>query len=241
MSADDGSPGYDTEYDPTADPHASEIGVGSERLAYRQLPRRLREARNVAELVETVRRYGVPPAAVALLLYGVARGVFEFLSEPFAISRGYVFTGWPGALAINLIYGLALAGFTCFLYFGVIGALAGFLSDEKAFDVDIFKAGAHLLLLFVPLLAVSGVIATTIPPSVAAVAGDGAPAVAEVHRAVAGTVQMRAVGVILAAGWIAVGFLLLPIVRELYDIDRKASVLAVLPVTLIAVVATVLI
>jgi len=52
---------------------------------------------------------------------------------------------------------------------------------------------------------------------------------------------MRIAGFLLAAGWVVVGFLLIPIVRELYDVDMKASVISVLPVTLIAVVATVLV
>ncbi|MFB6140634.1 MAG: hypothetical protein ABEJ26_09400 [Halosimplex sp.] len=241
MSADDGSPGYDPGYDPNADPHGPDVGAGATELTYRRLPRAFRSAESFAELVATVRAYGWVPPVVALLAYGVVRGVFEFLSEPYAIANSYLFRAWPAAVLINLLYGIFLGGFSWFIYFGVIGAFAGFFADEKSIDTGIFKAGAYLMLVFVPLMAISAALALTIPDSVATVTGEGPTAVADVHRALAATPQMRLAGILIAAGWVAVGFLLLPVVSELYDIDRKASVIAVLPVTLVAVVATVLV
>ena len=241
MSSDDSSPGYDTGYDPSADPHGADVGAEGTELTYRRLPREFRGAETLPDLVETVRHYGWLPPVLAVAVYGGARGVFEFLSEPFAIANGYVFEAWPAALAINLVYGVFLAGFSWFLYFGVIGSFAGFFADDKAIDTGIFKSGAYMLLVFVPLLVVSGLLAATIPSSVPAVTGGGAPEVAEAHRALAATPQMRIAGVLLAAGWVVVGFLLIPVVGELYDIDVKATVISVLPVTLVAVVATVLV
>lgn len=241
MNDDDGSPGYDTDYDPTADPHAPDIGGDAERPRYRELPQRLTSAENVTALVETMRLYGWLPPFLALLVQGGVRGVFEYLSEPFAVAHGYVFEGWLIALAINLAYGVFISGFLLFLYFGVIGAFAGLLSDTKDMETAIFKVGGYLLLIFVPLLAVSAAIAFTIPPSVAAVSSQSAPEFAEAHRSVAATLQMRVVGFVLAAGWIVIGFLMLPVVSELYDIGRKGSVASVLPVTLVAVIGTVLV
>ncbi|SFR96777.1 hypothetical protein SAMN05216559_1706 [Halomicrobium zhouii] len=241
MSADDGSPRYDTGYDPSADPHGPDVGVGGTKLTYRRLPSQFRGAESVTELVATIRAYGWLPPVLALVTYGVARGVFEFTAETYAIANGYFFEAWPAAVLINVVFGLFLGGFSWFLYFGVVGVFAGFFTEETSIDTGIFKAGAYLLLVFVPLLAISAVVATTIPSSVVTLTGEGAPAVADAHRALAATPQMRAVGVLIAAGWVAVGFLLLPIVRELYGIDRKAAVVSVLPVTLVAVVATVLV
>jgi len=241
MSADDGSPGYDPGYDSSADPHGPDVGTDGTELTYRRLPREFGAAESLAELVATIRGYGWLPPVVALVGYGLIRGLFEFLSEPYAIANGYFFQAWPAAVLINLFYGLFLGGFSWFLYFGVIGALAGFFAEDTSLDTGIFKAGAYLLLVFVPLLAISSVLAVTIPPSVATVAGEGAPAVADVHRALAVTPQMRVAGFLLAAGWVVVGFLLLPVVSELYDVGRKASVVSVLPVTLVAMIATVLV
>ncbi|MCU4802479.1 hypothetical protein OB920_19120 [Halobacteria archaeon HArc-gm2] len=241
MSADDSSPGYDTGYDPSADPHGPDVGVGGRELTYRRLPTEFRDAESVAELVATIRAYGWLPPALALVTYGVTRGVFEFTSETYAIANGYFFEAWPAAVLINLVFGLFLGGFSWFLYFGIVGVFAGFFTEDTSIDTGVFKAGAYLLLVFVPLLVISGVIATTIPASVVTLSGEGAPAVADAHRALAATTQMRVVGVLIAAGWGAVGFLLLPIVRELYGIDRKAAVVSVLPATLVAVVATVLV
>jgi|AntDeeMinimDraft_4_1070355.scaffolds.fasta_scaffold02023_1 hypothetical protein len=241
MSADDGSPGYDTGYDPSADPHGPDVGVGGSKRTYRRLPGEFRDAESVTELVATIRAYGWLPPALALVAYGVTRGGFEFVSETYAIANGYFFEAWPAAVVINVFFGLFLGAFSWFLYFGVVGVFAGFFTEETSLDTGIFKAGAYLFLVFVPLLVISAIVAATIPSSVVTLAGEGAPAVADAHRALAATTQMRAVGVLLAAGWVVVGFLLLPIVRELYGIDRKASVVSVLPATLVAVVATVLV
>lgn len=240
MSADDGSTGYDSGYDPSADPHGPAVGAEGTELRYRDLPTRFRNAGSLSGLLATIRAYGPLPPLLALFVYGVARGVFEFLSGAYPIANGYFFTAWPAALGIDVLYGLFFGGFTWFLYFGVIGALAGFFSAEKAIDTAVLQTGAYLLLLFVPLLAVGSVLAVTIPSSVAVAPGTGPEARIAVQRAIAGTVQMRVAGFLLAAGWVVVGFLLIPFVAQCYDVSRKASVVSVLPPTLLAMLATVL-
>lgn len=229
--------GYDPEMDRDADPHGPAVGAADQ--TYRQLARELTSARSVRELVGTIRRYGWAAPLFGLCLYGLSRGVFEHLSEPFAMSMGYIFTGWELALAINLFYGFFFVGFTWFLYFGVIGAIAGFFSDVTTMDTAVFKAGGYLSVLFVPVLTVASLIVLTIPAPESVVAGaESTEAVAETHRAVAETFQMRVVDTLMAGAWIVVGFLMLPVIGELYDIDMRESVFSVLPVTLIAVVAT---
>lgn len=241
MSPDQSAPGYDTDYDPAADPHAPGLGDGAPTPRYRDLPAALTGAQTVSSLVDVIRLYGwVPPLLIAAV-HGTVRGLFEHASEPFALSQGYVFEGWPAAFGINIVYGTFLTGFIWFLYFGVIGSFAGFFSDEAAIETDVFKVGGYLLAVFVPLLTVSSLLAATIPSSVASVASDRPAAVIEAHRAIDATLQMRVASALLAFGWIVVGFLMLPIVSELYDVDTKASVISVLPVTLVAVVATVLV
>lgn len=49
---------------------------------------------------------------------------------------------------------------------------------------------------------------------------------------------MQLFSLLMAGGWILVGFLMLPVVSELYEVEKKQSVFAVLPLTLVAVVAT---
>ncbi|MEF8852221.1 MAG: hypothetical protein V5A44_06790 [Haloarculaceae archaeon] len=240
MSADDGSPGYDPGYDASADPHGPDVGNEGTELRYRDLPHRFREAETLSELVATIRAYGWPPVAVSLVVYGVSRGLFEYLSSPFSIANSYVFEAWPAALGINVLFGLFFAGFSWFLYFGVIGAFAGFFAEGTAIDTGVFKTGGYLLLVFVPLLAISGLLAATIPAAVAAGGGGSPRAAIEVQRSLDATVQMRVAGFLLAAGWVVVGFLLIPFVAELYDVSRKASVVSVLPPTLLAVLGTVL-
>lgn len=241
MSSDD-SPeyGYDPDVRRDADPHA--VGADVPEQSYRQLARELTSAGSVRDLTDTIKRYGWLPPFLGLLLHGVARGAFEFLSEPFAMSEGYVFTGWQLALLINVVYGAFLVGFSWFMYFGVIGAIAGFFSDETSMETDVLKVGGYLTVLFVPLMAIASLLALSTPAPETVVAGAESTArVAETHRAVDNSLQMRIVDVILAGGWIVVGFLMLPVVGDLYDVDRKESVLSVLPVTLVAVVATQLI
>lgn len=230
---------HETDAEPNAGPYASEASVVTADRSWRRLGHELTHARNIGDFVETVERYGWTPPLLGLLLLGVVRGVFEYLSEPFAMSKGYVFSGWQLALGINLLYGLFFVGFVCFLYFGVAGAIAGHLSDETEMERSMFKVGGYLMVLFVPVVAIAAALAVTIPAPETVVAG--AEPVAEVvqsHSAVVNTTQMRAIGTMMAGVWILVGFLLLPVVSELYGIDKKASVLSVLPVTLVAVVAT---
>jgi hypothetical protein len=204
----------------------------------RRLVHELTNAGSVRGLVRTMERYGWAPPFLGLLAHGAVRGVFEHLSEPFAMSQGYVFAGWQLALAINLLYGTALVVLSWFLYFGVIGSFAGFLSETTDMETAVFKVGGYLTVLFVPLLLVGAALVVTIPAPDPVVAGvDPTSEVVETHRAVANSLQMRVVNTLLSAGWILVGFLMLPVVSELYDVGRRESVVAVLPVTLVAVVA----
>lgn len=231
--------GYDPHADGDADPHDPALGADADDRSWRQLGHELTHADSVRDLVGTMRRYGWAPPLLGLLLTGVFKGVFEHLSEPFAMSKGYVFTGWEFALGINLFFGFFLAAFSWFLYFGVIGSLAGYFSTETKMETATFKAGGYLILIFVPLLAVSSALAYTISPPDTVVAGvESATRVAETHQQVSDTPQMRIADVLLSGGWILVGFLMIPVVSELYDISRKASVMSVLPVTIIAVVGT---
>lgn len=240
MSSDD-RPGYDTGYDPAADPHGADVGAEGEELSYRALPRRFRSAETFGELVATVRAYGWLPPMGALAVCGVVAGLFQYVSGPYTIANGYFFRGWPAALLINVVFGLALAGFFWFLYFGVVGALAGFFTDDTAMETGVFQTGGYLLLVFVPPLLAGTLLAATIPRSVATGTGGSPEAMIAVQRALAATVQMQVTSVLLAAGWVVVGFLLIPLVAQFYGITRKRSVAAVLPVTVLAVVATVLV
>lgn len=240
MNADDTSEyGYDPDVDREADPTDPVVPGDVAERSWRQLGHELTNARSVEGLVASVERYGWAPPFLGFLLLGSARGVFEFLSEPFAMSQGYVFAGWQVALGINLVYGFFSVAFSWFMYYGVIGGLAGYFSDETSMNTTIFKVGGYLSVLFVPLVIVGSAVALTIPSPEAAVAGvDSATAVAETHETVEDSPQMQLFGMLMASGWILVGFLMLPVVAELYDIDKKESVFAVLPVTLVAVVAT---
>lgn len=222
--------------DPTTAPRDQ---TNTAERSWRRLGHELTHAGNVRGLVETVGRYGWAPPFVGLLAHAGTRGVFEHLSEPFAMSQGYVFAGWQLALAINLLYGAALVTLTWFLYFGVIGSLAGLFSETTKMDVVVFKIGGYLMVLFVPVLVVGAGLVVTIPPPDPVVAGvDPTTEVIETHHVVANSLQMRVVDTLLSAVWIVVGFVMLPVVSELYDVDGPASVFAVLPVTLIAVVGT---
>lgn len=230
---------HETDAKPNTGPYASEAAVVTTDRSWRRLGHELTHARSIGDFVGTVERYGWTPPLLGLVLLGVVRGVFEYLSEPFAMSKGYVFNGWQLALGINLLYGLFFVGFMCFLYFGVAGAIAGYFSDETAMERSMFKVGGYLMVLFVPVVAVAAALAVTIPSPETVIAGvEPVSEVVASHNAVAHTPQMRIVETMMAGVWILVGFLLLPVVSELYGIDKKASVLSVLPVTLVAVVAT---
>lgn len=239
MSADDPPEyGYDPAVDREADPHGVSIAVDANDRTWRQLGHELTHATNVRDLVQTIQRYGWTAPFFGLLLSGIVRGVFEHLAEPFAMSQGYVFSGWQIALAINVLFGFFLVMFQWFLYFGVIGTFAGYFSDETKMEITIFKVGGYLLVLFIPLVAVASVLVLTISPPETVIAGvDPISAVRETHRVIANTPQMRIINTIMAGGWIVIGFLMLPVVSELYEIKKKYSVLAVLPVTLVAIVA----
>ncbi len=241
MSSNDGPTGYDTGYDSSADPHGADVGTEGEELSYRALPRQFRSAGTLAKLVATVRAYGWVPPLAALVFCGLVAGLFQFLTGPYTIANGYFFRGWPAALLINVFFGVALTGFFWFLYFGVIGAIVGLFTEDTAMDTGVFQTGGYLLLVFVPALLAGGLLATTIPASVTTVSGQSPEARIAVQRALAATVQMQLAGVLLAAAWVVVGFLFIPLVAQLYGVSRKVSVIAVLPVTLLAVVTTVLV
>ena len=240
----DGSPerGYDPDVDGEADPHDSRVGVGANKRTWNRLGHELTNATDVRDLVGTIQRYGWAAPLLGLLASGIVRGVFEHLAEPYAMSQEYVFPGWQFALGINVLYGFFLTAFSWFLYFGVIGGFAGYFSDETKMETTIFKVGGYLMVLFVPLVAVAAALVLTIPTPETAIAGvDSTAAVQETYRTIANTPQMRLIDTIMAGGWIVVGFLTLPVVSDLYEIERKYSVVSVLPVTLIAVVGTVLV
>lgn len=238
-AADPAEAGYQPGVGREGGPHAPGVGGDAEDRSWRRLGHELTHARDVSTLVDTVRTYGWVPPLLGLVVHGGARGVFEHAAEPYAMSQRYVFEGWQFALGINVVFGLALTAFSWFLFFGVAGSIAGYFSTTSKLDAAVFKTGGYLMVLFVPLLLVASAVAATIPPPEAVAAGTGTVSeVAATHQYVDGTVQMRIIEAGLAAGWIVAGFLLIPVVSELYDVDRKASVVAVLPVTLIAVVAT---
>lgn len=233
------SEGYDTDFDSDADIHNPDREGETSSGSFRELGHKLAHAQDVADLVATIRQYGWTVPIVGLLFYGIFQGVFEYLTEPFAMSQQYVFIGWELALAINLVYGFFVGVLSWFLYFGVIGSISGFFSSETKMETAIFKIGGYLMLLFVPILVVASVLAVTISPPDVAIAGvDPVEDVARTHEQVADTPQMWIINVLQAIGWVVIGFLMIPVVSELYEIDTKGSVLSVLPVTLIAVIAT---
>lgn len=204
--------------------------------------RKLLQSNDLEGMIREIRRYGWLPALFGLVLHSLARGAFEYLSEPFIIVEGYVFPGWPAALVINVFFGSFVVLFSWFLYFGLVGVIAGFLSKEHDMVADVFKVGGYLTVLFVPVFLVGSVLIATVsaPAGVDAGAivdnGDGTVEFATTaYSFVYDTPQMHAVRVLKATVWIITGFLLLPVVQQLYEIDEKRSVVSVLPVTLAGV------
>lgn len=205
--------------------------------------RELLRADDIDGMVGAVRRHGWLPALIGLALHALSRGAFEYLSEPFIVVESYVFPGWPAALVVNLFFGAFVVAFSWFLYFGLIGVIAGYLSEGHVMEVDVFKIGGYLTVLFVPVFAVGSVLIATVSApdgaSAAAIAENGDEAAEFAMTAysfVYDTPQMHAVRVLKAATWVLVGFLMLPVVQRLYGIDEKRSVVSVLPVTLAGVI-----
>lgn len=237
-STDDGEVGYDPGVDRGADPHGPAVGEDAVRRDWGQLAAELTSAESVRDLVGTVERYGWAPPLAGLALHGVVRGGFEHLVDPYAMSQGYAFPGWELALAINVVYGFFLVAFAWFLYFGLVGALAGLVSEARSMDVAVFKVGGYLTVLFLPVFLVAIPIVLTIPAPETAADGGSVDRVRAATQAVYRTPQMQLVGVLKAVAWTVTGLVMLPVVGELYDVDQKGSVFAVLPVTLAAVVST---
>lgn len=240
MTPDD-SPGtgYDPGVDRGADPHGPGVGADAVERTWRQLAHELTHAESVRGLVGTVERYGWAPPLLGIALHGAVRGVFEHVVDPYAMAQGYTFPLWELALAINLFRGLFLVAFSWFMYFGVVGSLAGVLSDEKAMDTAVFKVGGYFTVVFVPVFLVAIPVVTTIPaPETGGASVDQLTRVTESYRAVYNSPQMQLVGVLKAVAWLLTGFLMLPVVEELFDVSKKESVGAVLPVTVAAVVST---
>ncbi|SDK55664.1 hypothetical protein [Natronorubrum texcoconense] len=205
--------------------------------------RKLVQSNDIDGMIRVVRRYGWLPALFGLALHSLARGAFEYLSEPFIIVEGYVFPGWPAALVVNVLFGSFVVIFSWFCYFGLVGVIAGFLSDEEDMVADMFKFGGYLTVLFAPVFLVGSVVIATIsvPDGVSADAaaqnGDGTVEFATTaYSFVYDSTQMHAVRILKATAWVVTGFLLLPVVQHLYDIDEKRSVVSVLPVTLVGVI-----
>lgn len=220
----------------------NEFGISVTRVA--ELVHRLRTAEDLETLTTAVADYGwsVPLALIAVL--GVVSGVFEYLTNPYVVAEGYVFPGWIAPLFVNLVYGVALTGFAWFLFFGVIGSFAGYLSDVRKMDTAVFKIGSYFLLVLVPVLLVGWLLALTLTVPESAtfpteVTREGVnPGDVTAYSVLHDTVQLHVVRVLRAAAWVVIGFLMLPVVEHRFELSRKESVLAVLPVTLVAVFAT---
>lgn len=202
--------------------------------------RLLLQSDDIEEMIGVVRRYGWLPALFGFALHALARGVFEYVSDPDIIRVDYVFEGWPIAFGINLFFGASVVLFSWFLYFGLIGSIAGFFSDTIDMTTDVFKFGGYLTALFAPVFLVAVALMTTITVPEGTAAGiETTEAAAEfamrANSAVYDTPQMHVVRVLKAFVWILTGFLMLPVIQHLFDIDEKQSVLSVLPVTLVGV------
>lgn len=208
--------------------------------------RELVSASDVDAAVDAIGRYGWSPVAVGLLVHALARGLFQYVSDPFIMMEGYVFRGWPVAAAVTLFEAFFLVAFAWFVYFGAVGVIAGFVSTERIMAPDVFKVGGYLTALFAPAFLVGSAVIATVsaPESVAEITADGPGDIAvqsEAYAAVYDTLQMRIVQTLKAVVWILIGFLMLPVVSRLYAIDEKGSVAAVLPVTLVAVIVAFLV
>lgn len=202
--------------------------------------RMLLQSDDIEEMIGVVRRYGWLPALFGFALHALSRGAFEYVSDPDIIRAGYVFEGWPVALGINLFFGASVVLFSWFLYFGLVGSIAGFFSETTDMTVDVFKFGGYLTVLFAPVFLVAALLLTTVTvPEGTPASFESTEAAAEfamrANSAVYDTPQMHAVRVLKALVWVLTGFLMLPVVQHLFDIDEKQSVLSVLPVTLVGV------
>ncbi|MFC6906609.1 hypothetical protein [Halalkalicoccus tibetensis] len=204
--------------------------------------RELGRSDDIEGMIGVVRRYGWLPALTGLALHALARGAFEYLSEPFVVAEGYLFPGWPAALLINFLFGAFVVAFSWFVYFGLIGVIAGYLSEDHVMELDTFKIGGYLTVLFVPVFVIGSVLISTVavPDGAAAQAatqdGDAAEFALSAYSFVYDTPQMHAVRALKAGAWVLTGFLMLPVVQRLYEIDEKRSVASVLPVTLAGVI-----
>ncbi|OVE84880.1 hypothetical protein [Natronolimnobius baerhuensis] len=203
--------------------------------------RELLGADTISAMIDVVRQYGWLPALFGVALHSLARGVFEYMSDPFVITEGYFFTWWPAALAVSLFFGTFIVIFSWFVYFGLIGVIAGFFSSKHDLAFDTFKFGGYLTAIFAPIFLLGSVIILTVtaPAEGAQVAVENGDDFSEfattAYSFVHDTPQMHVVQILKAAGWIITGFLMLPIVQHLYEIDEKRSVASVLPVTLAGV------
>lgn len=203
---------------------------------------RLRDAEGIAEFARIVAAHGWTVPIVLLACIGAIRSMFGYLTDPYVVMHGYVFPGWPAAYAINLIYSVFQMAFVWFIFFGLISAFAGLLSDVRAMDPAVFKTGSYLLTLFAPVFVLGAVLAFTITiPDSAALPGaengyglENPTAYSFIHD----TVQLHLVNALQALTWAIIGYLTLPVVEHRFELDRKQAAIAVLPVTLAAVVAT---
>ena len=195
----------------------------------------LRDVRDVSGFIDTATTYGWAPVVLALALHGTVRGVFEHLTDPFIIASGYWFPGWQFALLVNIVYGTAIVVFGWFLFFGLVASIGGYLSSVRHMDVGMFKIGAYLSLVFIPVFVIGSIISLTLTVPEALVVGT---ADETAHTYVRRTLQLQLVAFLRGLTWIVIGFVLLPIVADRYALDRKASVVAVLPPTMGAILAT---
>ncbi|NGM69999.1 hypothetical protein G6M89_13435 [Natronolimnobius sp. AArcel1] len=204
--------------------------------------RELLDADDISAMISVIRQYGWLPALFGVALHALTRGVFEYLSDPTVIAEGYVFAWWPLAFVVSLFFGTFVVMFSWFVYFGLIGVIAGFFSSKHDLALDTFKFGGYLTAIFAPVFLIGSVIILTVsaPAESAAVTTESGDEFTEfattAYSYVHDTPQMHAVQILKAGAWIVTGFLMLPIVQQLYEIDEKRSVASVLPVTLAGVI-----
>lgn len=215
-----------------------------QEAGFDELIGKLRDAESIEEYTAVIALHGWTVPLVLLGIIGIVRGIFEYFADPFVISEGYRFVGWPLALFANLVYGYFIVLFAWFMFFGVIGAFAGYLSDAREMDAAMFKVGSYLSTLFVPVFLLGALIILTVsvPEGVTAVdAHQDDPSTALGAEYVHDTIQYHVISIFRAIAWAIIGFLMLPIVEQRYELNRRRSVLAVLPTTLAAIFATQLI
>ncbi|WP_136689814.1 hypothetical protein [Halorhabdus amylolytica] len=203
--------------------------------------RALRRAQTIDDVTSVILDYGWAGPMLGLLLHILVRTILIYVMEPIVIISGYLFDGAAVTMIVVFVYTSSFVLLAVFLYFGGVGAIAGFLSDERQYSPAVFKLGGYVSVLFIPLFLIGIVLALTVsgepyplPSEPTANATTIATELAQYRREILTTPQMYAIRVLRMVGWAVIGFLILPIVGRLYELDRKRSVLSVLPPTMAA-------